>query len=649
MASKNVMDISIKSWYNVLKKENVFKKFLESKMIVEEKVDGCLDKDTIIETKEFGFIPISKIVDENLKCSVRGYDTEKQELVWNEVQKVLNSGKADNWVEIELEDKRTIKITDNHWVWSETEKTYKQVKNLYEDEEFLIKDLKPIKIKKISKIENDSDRYDLELNGTKNFFSNGILVHNTKLQLFLKEDANNNKSVDKNWIVSYKGNVLYSTEFGHNTPEESKQSIGSSQFRFVFDVLKNINVDEIPKGYQYFCEYLIDKPTLMSQYSKKYVLILLSYGPSKCQVKNGILKCDNSKFSYDFNERKELAQKMGIYYPPVIANGYIYPTENLFRYCNDKVKKELTPYMAELKNTENDYELYFKSLSNLLIDVESEFGGEVEGYVFNGCDKCPIKVQKPTQLDKEERAKLKAQYREDSLLKEAEYWANVKKIAKDILSKIKNKTIEGKLSEASKILTKYNIENLHSKKNAATIKDDIMLTIKMEIIRDLADKYALVQGKFRVFTKAHKQLIDKALRENDGVVIAIISGRKTPKAVKELKRKVIETCYAKEIVNGRVDIVEATTGNINTILNKTVNVVTKLYAGSDRIKGYEELLNKSGRDIKVVELPRDDSGISSTKIIQNLDDINYFRENTAKCTWKFYKEYERLRDKLDIF
>ena len=508
--------------------------------------------------------------------------------------------------------------------------------------------MKKVKIKRIRKIENASDRYDIELNGTKNFFANGILVHNTKLNLILKKDASNEKSVDKNWIVTYKGNLIYSTEFNHNTPEESKQSIGSSQFRFIFDILKDINVDDIPKGYQYFCEYLIDKPTLMSQYTNKYILILLAYGPSNCEVKNGILKCDNTNFSFDYEERKVFAEKMGIYFPPEVADGIIFPTEKFFENCNENVRKELTPHITDLKNAENDKELYFKTLSDLLINVESEFGGEVEGYVFDGCEKCPIKVQKPTQLDREERAKLKNQFKEDDLFKESQYWMKVKQTAIEILKKIKNKTIEGKLSEASKIVGKLNVDGWHSKKNIPTIKDDIMLTLKMEIIKELADHFALVQGKFRVLTKKHKELIDKALKQNDGVVLAIISGRKVPKAVKDLKRKVIETCYGKEILNGKIDVVEATTGNINTILNKTVNVVTSLYAGTDRVDDYKTLLEKSGREIKVVELQRDENSISATKIISNLEDQTYFRENTPKCAWKFYKDYLKLENELEI-
>lgn len=138
MAKANVIDVSIKSWDKVLKKEEDFDKFFSTPLVVTEKMDGCLDKDVVVETKEYGIKKISEIVDNNLKCNVKGYDTEKNEIVWNEIQKVLNSGKSDNWVEIELEDGRKIKITDNHWVWSETEKTYKQVKDLKENEEFLV-------------------------------------------------------------------------------------------------------------------------------------------------------------------------------------------------------------------------------------------------------------------------------------------------------------------------------------------------------------------------------------------------------------------------------------------------------------------------------------------------------------------------------
>jgi len=293
---------------------------------------------------------------------------------------------------------------------------------------------------------------------------------------------------------------------------------------------------------------------------------------------------------------------------------------------------------------DDDYEGYFKFLTNKLIEVESEFGNEVEGYVFFGCEKCPIKVQKSNQLDKEARMNLKKQFKDDNLFNESLYWTKVKEVAKNVISKLKNKTIEGKLSEASKIIRDYKNLPVHPKKSPEIVKDDIILTLKLDIIRELAEKYSLVQGKFRIFTKKHKELIEKALKENDGVVIAIINNRKTPKAIKELKRKVIEKCFSKEIVKGKVDVIEASTGNLNTILNKTVNIVDKLYTGTDRVKEYQEYIEKANREINVIELARDDSSISATKIINNIEDKKYFQENTSKCTWEFYNDYLKNKE-----
>ena len=39
--------------------------------------------------------------------------------------------------------------------------------------------MKKVKIKKITKLEEKLDRYDLTVSSTGNFFANGILIHNT--------------------------------------------------------------------------------------------------------------------------------------------------------------------------------------------------------------------------------------------------------------------------------------------------------------------------------------------------------------------------------------------------------------------------------------------------------------------------------------
>lgn len=135
LLEKEMLDISIENADKIKNKDA----FLKAEYSVEEKFDGCLDYDTIIMTEEFGEIEIGKIVDEDLDCKVLSYNNSSDTLEYKQVTAKKNSGKVDNWVRITLENGDTIKITDNHWVWSETKKDYVQVKNMEEGEEILWK------------------------------------------------------------------------------------------------------------------------------------------------------------------------------------------------------------------------------------------------------------------------------------------------------------------------------------------------------------------------------------------------------------------------------------------------------------------------------------------------------------------------------
>lgn len=135
LMEKEMLDISIENADKVKNKDA----FLGDTYRVEEKFDGCLDYDTKIMTLEFGEITIGKIVDENIDCSVLSYNHTTKTTEYKPVIGKKNSGKSDNWVKITLTNNEVITITDNHWVWSETRKTYIQVKDMVIDEEILWK------------------------------------------------------------------------------------------------------------------------------------------------------------------------------------------------------------------------------------------------------------------------------------------------------------------------------------------------------------------------------------------------------------------------------------------------------------------------------------------------------------------------------
>ena len=129
----------------------------------------------------------------------------------------------------------------------------------------------------------------------------------------------------------------------------------------------------------------------------------------------------------------------------------------------------------------------------------------------------------------------------------------------------------------------------------------------------------LVVGKFRVFTNGHKKMFDQALKKHDFLIVTLVSNKET-KATLELRKQMIEAVYP------GVYIITTTSGNLFTMINKSKKNINTVLAGSDRISGYEEQLQRT-LDIKVEEIPRGEEDESATKVIRNLSDIKYFNKN----------------------
>ncbi len=102
-----------------------------------EKIDGCLDKDTVIST-EVGFVSIEKLCEMVDKPKVYSYNVETQEIELDEIIDFSIKKNIDNWFEIELEDGTLLKLTGNHRVYIPALNCYRQVQDLGGDEEFLL-------------------------------------------------------------------------------------------------------------------------------------------------------------------------------------------------------------------------------------------------------------------------------------------------------------------------------------------------------------------------------------------------------------------------------------------------------------------------------------------------------------------------------
>jgi len=214
-----------------------------------------------------------------------------------------------------------------------------------------------LKIKTINKIENSSNRYDIEVKNNKNFFADNILVHNTKLSL-VRNSEPYNTDYRKNWIVSYKNNIIYSTEF--DGIENGEGSIGTSQYKIVHDHLKKVhpNTKGISENTEFFIEYLMAKPTLTRDYTTKNGMVLLAYSPTSIQVQHGMIKTQPEGFHTE--DREQYAQMLGMKVPKVVYTG---------------VLKDISPS----KGTPTEV---LADIKRRLLNVESEFGGKTEGVVI---------------------------------------------------------------------------------------------------------------------------------------------------------------------------------------------------------------------------------------------------------------------------
>jgi hypothetical protein len=467
-------------------------------------------------------------------------------------------------------------------------------------------------------------------------------IDGVKVQVYLKKDAKG-KNLD-NWIVSYKGNIIYPEETEHNTIEQANNSIGVSEFKFIFELLKNVDSDKLPKGYQYFFEYTLRKmikPQDLKPYDKLHELILLAYGPSNCKDVIGKLKCDKNDFSFD-KKRPLYAKIFGVHTPPVVFDGKLYPLDELLKGLkSQEIKQNIESNKNLFENV--PYEEYLNNIIRMFLISNSVFGGLPEGFVvwYNGK---PYKFQQELQLDKETRNKISQMYKGNKD-EETLYWAQIKSKAYQIIDQIKDiSDIRKALKEISKLINKINLPN-HSKKSIETIKDDLMVTAKLEIMRRLSPKTGLIIGKIRILTNAHYTLIKNALTENKYVIIALSVARGKDKTF-EIRKNFILDCFKED--KDRIEIIGTQNGFIPSILSKAFfgMGVNKIYAGSDRVESYKKQAEAISNSIEVIELKRTKEDISATKVLENIEDYEYFKKNTPKCMWD---KYQFIKDNLELF
>lgn len=110
---------------------------LGSSYYITEKVDGCLDENTVLETTK-GFKTIKEICEKGLTYKVKGYDLNKKQECFTEVTNHFVHNRDLVWYEILLENGLTLKVTENHKIYLPNIDCWREAKNLIEGDSVLV-------------------------------------------------------------------------------------------------------------------------------------------------------------------------------------------------------------------------------------------------------------------------------------------------------------------------------------------------------------------------------------------------------------------------------------------------------------------------------------------------------------------------------
>lgn len=323
----------------------------------------------------------------------------------------------------------------------------------------------------------------------------------TKLTLY-RNDVPWDKDYTKNWIVSYKDNILYKEEFdGLKKLDRVKtDSIGISQYAYVHRHLEKIHhkTKEIPLNSEFFVEFIQNKQTLTRDYGRYHDMYLISGGHSLAHSGTHrifLLLCR----VFTNQEIEDYSSVIEIPRPPILFSGIP-------------------------KASFSDFESFVSTYENF----ESCLGGKAEGVVVyvEETDEF-LKIVTKDQYDKDARWEKKQRWIQDRS-SEASYWSVTRNHARRINESITTDVHVDYLSKLSK--TVYSMKRVefltkNDKKTLLMLQDDMFLTAKLirEIDQSVVDlsNVAFYPMSGKPVHIGHWKMIQIASERNDKVFLIV--------------------------------------------------------------------------------------------------------------------------------
>lgn len=440
----------------------------------------------------------------------------------------------------------------------------------------------------------------------------------------VRNDKAYSKNWTDNWIVAYKGNIIYPEEFEGVDVETNKasksNSIGITQFNVIFDVLKtahlNKDIKQIPLNTEFFCEFLMRKPTLTREYTLLHNLILLAVSPTTYKESFGRLVTRPEAFN--IQDRNKFAKILNVDTPKILFKGTI---------------QDIT--------SSTDPNIIIDTLKNKFLTMQSSYGGLMEGVVLEFENGLFLKILQSDQHDKTKRTSIKHKH---APLDQNTYFNSIRALAEQAVNSIKITNVTSSLKQLSHwIFSSANhhlFENLDPNKAPINAKDDTLLTAKSILLRKIpGNNNALFIGRMSPLTIAHYNIIQKALSNFDKVAVNLVKSKineRNPFPV-ETQIKMLRKCF-----NESIEITTSETGNLIRVLQKPSFTINTVIAGSDRINDYQQQL-LDNKDVTVLEIPRIDD-VSGTKVRIALlkNDESTFKKNTPNQIWDMFEELKQF-------
>lgn len=348
-------------------------------------------------------------------------------------------------------------------------------------------------------------------------------IDGTKLTL-VRTDNFDLDDYTKNWIVSYKGTVLYANEFSHygETERENvkKYSTGIGQYVLVFDHLKSINdnIVNIPPKTEFSIEFAQNKATLTRTYESFGAMFLRSYASVRYRIVNGnLLTWPTTPEVTDIIAVGIMANTLRI------ETFHIYFTGKLsLEYVSGNT---LLSGLTTKVNWSDPFDI-IQNVNKTLLASPSKLGGKIEGVVITLESGKLFKVVQSDQYDAAVREEKKNKFG-DYPHETTEYFREMRKLISRVIVDLNMAESENYiLGIANRTLSKISFSQfpINTRKTETQIREDAhetlrLMVCKLRLLGGATNSIGLIPIAGKPVHAGHWKLIEMAAQNNDRVVV----------------------------------------------------------------------------------------------------------------------------------